>query len=51
MLPEMSAFFGPGAKAEGYGAVPDADALCMYLIQVAHVRHGRRAHGKGGPPV
>jgi aspartate/glutamate/aspartate-prephenate aminotransferase len=33
----MSAFFGPGAAAEGYGPVPDADALAMYLMRVAHV--------------
>lgn len=37
VLPEMSAFFGPGAEAQGYGPVPDADALAMYLIRVAHV--------------
>ncbi|GBG00261.1 aspartate aminotransferase, partial [Raphidocelis subcapitata] len=36
VLPEMSAFFGPGAAAEGYGPVPDADALAMYLMRVAH---------------
>lgn len=33
----MSSFFGPGAHAEGFGDVPDADALAMYLIRVAHV--------------
>lgn len=37
VLPEMGAFFGPGAHAEGFGDVPDADALAMYLIRVAHV--------------
>lgn len=33
----MSKFFGSGVSARGYGAIPDADALCMYLIQQAHV--------------
>lgn len=33
----MSAFFGPGVEAQGYGPIPDADALAMYLIQQAHV--------------
>ena len=34
VLPEMSAFFGPGAEAQGFGPVPDANALSMYLIKV-----------------
>eukprot|EP00798_Chlamydomonas_sp_ICE-L_P000357 gene357-1747_t len=37
VLPEMSAFFGPGAKAGGFGDVPDSDAFCIYLIEVAEV--------------
>jgi Aminotransferase class I and II len=37
VLPEVTAFFGPGVHAEGFGAVPDVDALAMYLIQTAHV--------------
>jgi bifunctional aspartate aminotransferase and glutamate/aspartate-prephenate aminotransferase len=37
VLPDMSAFFGPGVTAEGFGAVPDGDALCRYLLEVAHV--------------
>eukprot|EP00775_Hariotina_reticulata_P004887 gene4887-5132_t len=37
VLPDMSGFFGPGVEAKGYGPIPDADTLCMYLIQVAHV--------------
>lgn len=37
VLPEVSSFFGPGAEAQGFGSVPDADTLCMYLIQKAHV--------------
>lgn len=37
VLPDMSAFFGPGVEAKGFGPIPDADTLCMYLIQVAHV--------------
>ena len=40
VLPEMSAFFGPGAEAAGFGAVPDADALAMYLIKVWEEREG-----------
>jgi aspartate/glutamate/aspartate-prephenate aminotransferase len=37
VLPDMSAFFGPCVEAKGYGPIPDADALAMYLIQQAHV--------------
>ncbi|MEW5305114.1 MAG: hypothetical protein WDW38_001996 [Sanguina aurantia] len=37
VLPEMSAFFGPGAAAVGFGAVPDSDTFCRYLIEIAHV--------------
>ncbi len=37
VLPEMSAFFGPGAAAAGWGPVPDSDAFCRYLIEVANV--------------
>ncbi|PNW87397.1 hypothetical protein CHLRE_02g147302v5 [Chlamydomonas reinhardtii] len=37
VLPEMSAFFGPGAAAQGFGAVPDSDTFCRYLIEVANV--------------
>ncbi len=28
VLPEVSAFIGEGVEAEGFGAVPDVDALC-----------------------
>ncbi|GIL58559.1 hypothetical protein Vafri_13499 [Volvox africanus] len=37
VLPEMSAFFGPGAEAEGFGPVPDSDTFCRYLIEKANV--------------
>lgn len=37
VLPEMSAFFGPGAEAKDFGMVPDSDTFCMYLMQKAHV--------------
>lgn len=37
VLPEMSAFFGPGAHAQGFGDVPDSDTFCRYLIEKAHV--------------
>ncbi|CAG9463580.1 unnamed protein product [Pedinophyceae sp. YPF-701] len=32
-LPDLSAFFGPGCTADGFGAVPDCDALCRYILQ------------------
>eukprot|EP00199_Chlamydomonas_sp_CCMP681_P002087 CAMPEP_0119103218 /NCGR_PEP_ID=MMETSP1180-20130426/1712_1 /TAXON_ID=3052 ORGANISM="Chlamydomonas cf sp, Strain CCMP681" /NCGR_SAMPLE_ID=MMETSP1180 /ASSEMBLY_ACC=CAM_ASM_000741 /LENGTH=414 /DNA_ID=CAMNT_0007087665 /DNA_START=172 /DNA_END=1416 /DNA_ORIENTATION=+ len=37
VLPEMAAFFGPGAEAKGWGPVPDSDTFCRYLVEVAHV--------------
>jgi len=37
VLPEMSAFFGPGAHAAGFGDVPDSDTFCRYLIEKANV--------------
>ncbi|KXZ49472.1 hypothetical protein GPECTOR_21g698 [Gonium pectorale] len=37
VLPEMSAFFGPGAEAKDFGPVPDSDTFCRYLIEKAHV--------------
>ena len=37
VLPEMSAFFGPGAEAKDFGPIPDSDTFCMYLMQKAHV--------------
>jgi hypothetical protein len=40
VLPEMKAFYGPGVEAAGYGPIADVDALCMYLIQQAHVSWG-----------
>jgi hypothetical protein len=33
----MSSFFGPGVEMEGFGPVPDCDALAMYLIKVCIV--------------
>jgi aspartate/methionine/tyrosine aminotransferase len=37
VLPECSAFFGDGVEAEGFGPVPDVDALCSYLLKVGLV--------------
>ena len=37
VLPEMSAFFGPGAAAKDFGPIPDSDTFCIYLMQKAHV--------------
>jgi aspartate/glutamate/aspartate-prephenate aminotransferase len=37
VLPDMSAFFGPGVSVEGFGEIPDSDALCRYFIEVARV--------------
>ena len=36
-LPDVAAFIGPGAEAQGFGAVPDVDALARYLVEKANV--------------
>lgn len=36
-LPDVSALVGPGAAAPGFGAIPDGDALCRYLLERALV--------------
>jgi aspartate/methionine/tyrosine aminotransferase len=33
MMLDVSAFFGPHAQASGFGAVPDADALCRCTFE------------------
>lgn len=37
VLPDFSAFYGPGIVAEGFGDIPDGETLCRYLLEVAHV--------------
>lgn len=37
VMPEVSAFVGPGVEAKGFGAVPDVDTLCRYLIEKGNV--------------
>jgi bifunctional aspartate aminotransferase and glutamate/aspartate-prephenate aminotransferase len=37
VLPDVSAFVGAGAEAQGYGAVADVDALARYLVEKANV--------------
>ena len=37
VLPDCSALVGPDVEADGFGALPDADALCQYLLEVGHV--------------
>ena len=37
VLPDCSAYIGEGVEARHFGPVPDADTLCMYLLEVAHV--------------
>jgi len=49
----MSSFFGPGVEIEGFGPVPDCDALAMYLIKVGrgvgcYQGLGHRGGGHGG---
>jgi hypothetical protein len=44
VLPDMSAFFGPGVEMDGSGPVRDCDALAMYLIKVGVCGRGG---GKG----
>ena len=51
VLPEMSAFFGPGAEAKDFGPVPDSDTFCMYLMQKAHVSGGRRSRCSYAVPL
>lgn len=34
---DVSALVGPGASAEGFGPVPDVDALCRYFVESAGV--------------
>ncbi|DBA70492.1 TPA: Aspartate aminotransferase, cytoplasmic isozyme 1, variant 3 [Trebouxia sp. C0005] len=36
-LPVMASFFGPSASADGFGAIPDADTLCRYLLETGLV--------------
>lgn len=36
-LPDVSALVGPGAYADGFGAIPDGDTLCRYLLETALV--------------
>eukprot|EP00891_Asterochloris_glomerata_P001876 jgi/Astpho2/1876/fgenesh1_pm.00038_%23_19_t len=36
-FPEVSDLFGQGIEAQGFGPVPDVDALCRYLLQEAQV--------------
>ena len=31
-LPVVTSFIGPSASAEGFGAIPDADALCRSAV-------------------
>jgi aspartate/glutamate/aspartate-prephenate aminotransferase len=33
VLPDFSAYVGPGAAGEGFGPVPDVDALAQYLVK------------------
>ncbi len=35
-LPVMASFFGPSASADGFGAIPDADALCRWASLLYH---------------
>eukprot|EP00884_Botryococcus_braunii_P002711 jgi/Botrbrau1/12440/Bobra.0094s0009.1 len=37
VFPQVSALVGPGVEACGFGPLPDVDALCRYLLEVAHV--------------
>jgi bifunctional aspartate aminotransferase and glutamate/aspartate-prephenate aminotransferase len=37
VLPDCSQYMGAGVHADDFGSVPDADALCRYLLEVAHV--------------
>jgi hypothetical protein len=34
VMPEVSAFVGPGVEAKGWGPVPDVDALCRWVVML-----------------
>lgn len=36
-FPNVSRFLGPDVEVKGFGKVPDVDALCRYLLEVAKV--------------
>lgn len=37
VLPDVTAYFGEGVHADGFGPITDASELCRYLIEQAHV--------------
>jgi aspartate/glutamate/aspartate-prephenate aminotransferase len=37
VFPDVSAFFGADASAEGFGAVSDVDELCRYILEKGQV--------------
>jgi len=37
VMPDVTAFFGPGVEAKDFGPIPDVDTLCRYLIEKAQV--------------
>jgi hypothetical protein len=42
VMPEVSAFMGPGVEAAGWGPVPDVDALCRCGAAAANGAGGGR---------
>lgn len=36
-FPDVSQFLGPDVEVKGFGKVPDVDALCRYILEVAKV--------------
>ena len=42
-LPDVSAFFGAGVEAHGFGPVPDADALCRRAAPAPTCMHPMHA--------
>ena len=37
VMPQVSSLVGLGVEAQGFGPIPDVDALCRYLIEAAGV--------------
>ena len=46
VMPEVSAFVGPGVQAAGFGPVPDVDMLCRWVGR--RVAAGQLHDGWGG---